>query len=142
MDELFCDVTDMVLAHVVATSTPALGSQKADRVFFNLSPPGRAPTDNDGFWYDPTSAPSLVLPAEETTSDAQYSPHLLAAAHLAAHIRQRIHLEHGFTTSAGIAHNKILAKLVASLNKPALQTTWNPDVRRYKEKSADFLGGF
>jgi len=142
MDELFCDVTAMVRRHVDDLEQPSSSTKsQLDRVFFNLSPDPSV-KDPVGFWYDPTSSPSLVIPSIDTTADAQHSPLLLAAAHLAAHIRERIHKEHGFTTSAGVAHNKTIAKLVASLNKPALQTTWNPEVRRYREESSDFLSPF
>lgn len=154
MDELFCDVTRMVRRHVEESLAAKLSSSSSSStsgsttradgwVFFNLSQDRSSDDKTDGFWYDPSSTPSLVLPSTHASSDdAQRSPLLLAASHLAAHIRERIHKEHGFTTSAGVAHNKTLAKLVASLNKPALQTTWNPDVRRYSQESADFLAGF
>ena len=142
MDELFCDVTNMVKAHLedLASPTAMASCSNQNEVYFNLSP-DRSSRIN-GFWYDPLVNPSLEIPATPNTSDVQYTPAFLAAAQLAAHIRKRIHTEHGFTTSAGVAHSKVLAKLVASLNKPALQTTWNPEVRRWKEEQASFLAGF
>jgi DNA polymerase iota len=140
MDELFCDVTDMVNAHQKELDQAAAKSSSADRIFFNLSQEGIPP--GSGFYYDLATNPSLVLPQASVSQDSEYSRQLLSAAHLASYIRQRIHTELGFTTSAGIAHNKIIGKLVASLNKPALQTTWNPDVRRWREEQAAFIGGF
>ena len=153
MDELFCDVTDMVQAHLEdvkrGIGTPAAGC--SSRIFFNLSQ-DRSSTTN-GFWYEPMSAPSLVIPAlvnlvasDSAASQREHaeahSPLFGIAAHLAAHIRERIHTELGFTTSAGVAHNKTLAKLMASLNKPALQTTWDPEIMKYREEQETFLAGF
>ncbi|XP_014487412.1 PREDICTED: DNA polymerase iota [Dinoponera quadriceps] len=47
---------------------------------------------------------------------------LMIASKLAAEIRSRIFQELHLTCSAGIAHNKLLAKLAGSLNKPNQQT--------------------
>ena len=46
---------------------------------------------------------------------------LIVASKLAAEIRKRIYKELRVTCSAGIAHNKLLAKLVGSLHKPNQQ---------------------
>lgn len=136
MDELFLDVTDMVQAHL---DDLASGSG-SDKTFFNLSQ-DRSSRAN-GFFYDSQDQPSLIIPAPSSDPNAEYTPLFAAAAQLAAHIRSRIHQELGFTTSAGIAHNKTIAKLVASLNKPALQTTWNPEVGKFKQEQQAFLAGF
>lgn len=45
---------------------------------------------------------------------------------IAQEIRDRLHNELGITSCAGIAHNKILAKLVGSANKPNKQTVLAP----------------
>lgn len=146
MDELFCDVTDMVRRHV--DNAQARKDLSDTKTFFDLSHPRSATaakivdtTADSGFWYDSTVSPSLVIPAD-TSVDAKHSELLSAAAQLAAHIRSRIHAELGFTTSAGIAHNKIIAKLVGNLNKPALQTLWTPDIRHFRQFQADFLADF
>lgn len=136
MDELFLDVTDMVQAHVYDLASGS-GSSKT---FFNLSQ-DRSFRSN-GFFYDSQEQPSLLIPAPSEDPNAQYTPLFAAASQLAAHIRERIHTELGFTTSAGVAHNKTLAKLVASLNKPALQTTWNPEITKFKQEQQAFLAGF
>ncbi|KZC06606.1 PREDICTED: DNA polymerase iota [Dufourea novaeangliae] len=47
---------------------------------------------------------------------------LIIASKIAAEIRKRIHKELHVTCSAGIAHNKLLAKLAGSLHKPNQQT--------------------
>ncbi|XP_026760514.2 DNA polymerase iota [Galleria mellonella] len=52
---------------------------------------------------------------------------LKVASQLANEIRQKIYDELGFTTCAGIAHNKLLAKLVCPLHKPNNQTTICPE---------------
>ena len=46
---------------------------------------------------------------------------LLAGARLTAAMRLAVEQELGFTVSAGIASNKVLAKLASSINKPNKQ---------------------
>lgn len=138
MDELFCDVTDMVNTHV-RTLSKKPASQEAE-VFFNLAEDSDAETK--GFYYRTSDNPSLVIPGTSTSTDASYAPQLQAAAHLASYIRKEIFEKLKFTTSAGIAHNKLIAKLVGNLNKPNLQTTWNPDVRNWQTEQENFLAGF
>ncbi|GJN17620.1 hypothetical protein PR202_gb04701 [Eleusine coracana subsp. coracana] len=56
-------------------------------------------------------------------ADADYQDKLLACgAIIVAHLRVRVLEETQFTCSAGIAHNKMLAKLVSGMHKPAQQT--------------------
>ncbi|WVZ68781.1 hypothetical protein U9M48_017675 [Paspalum notatum var. saurae] len=56
-------------------------------------------------------------------SDADYQDKLLACgAIIVAQLRIRVLEETQFTCSAGIAHNKMLAKLVSGMHKPAQQT--------------------
>lgn len=52
---------------------------------------------------------------------------LKVASQIASEMRNKIYDELGFTTCAGIAHNKLLAKLVCPLNKPNDQTTVFPE---------------
>lgn len=47
---------------------------------------------------------------------------LLIASSIVSEIRAAVKEQTGFECSAGIAHNKILAKLVCGLNKPNKQT--------------------
>lgn len=47
---------------------------------------------------------------------------LSAGAVIVAELRATIVAETGFTTSAGVAHNKMLAKLCSGLHKPFQQT--------------------
>ena len=46
---------------------------------------------------------------------------------IAAEVRQAILKDTGLTCCAGIAHNKLLAKLVAGWRKPNMQTTLLPE---------------
>ncbi|KAL6567173.1 hypothetical protein OROGR_000841 [Orobanche gracilis] len=56
-------------------------------------------------------------------SNADHHDKLLACgALIVAELRLEVLKETGFTCSAGIAHNKMLAKLASGLNKPAQQT--------------------
>ncbi|KAJ1430498.1 UmuC domain [Sesbania bispinosa] len=56
-------------------------------------------------------------------SDASYQDKLLACgAFIVADLRMQVLKETEFTCSAGIAHNKMLAKLASPMNKPAQQT--------------------
>ncbi|CAJ1935447.1 unnamed protein product [Sphenostylis stenocarpa] len=56
-------------------------------------------------------------------SDARYQDKLLACgAIIVSELRMQVLKETEFTCSAGIAHNKMLAKLASAMNKPAQQT--------------------
>lgn len=52
---------------------------------------------------------------------------LKIASQIASDIRQKIYNDLGFTTCAGVAHNKLLAKLICPIHKPNDQTTILPD---------------
>ncbi|KAL0869345.1 hypothetical protein ABMA27_007600 [Loxostege sticticalis] len=52
---------------------------------------------------------------------------LKIASQIASDMRQKIYNDLGYTTCAGIAHNKLLAKLVCPLHKPNDQTTIFPE---------------
>lgn len=52
---------------------------------------------------------------------------LRIASQIASEIRKKIYEELGFTTCTGIAHNKLLAKLMCPLHKPNDQTTIFPE---------------
>lgn len=58
---------------------------------------------------------------------------LKIASQIASDIRQKIYNDLGFTTCAGVAHNKLLAKLICPLHKPNDQTTIFP------ENATDFM---
>ncbi|KZT56440.1 DNA/RNA polymerase [Calocera cornea HHB12733] len=126
MDELFCDVTDMVTEHLAElkdTSPHPRGR------WFSLAEVDRTtPSDNKGFWYDPSSVcPGYIIPEDIATAAADNgvtpSTEIIAASHLANHIRHLVLSQIGLGSSAGIAYNKTLAKLVGNLHKPHQQTT-------------------
>lgn len=52
---------------------------------------------------------------------------LRAASQIASEMRKKIYDELGFTTCAGISHNKLLAKLICPMHKPNDQTTIFPE---------------
>lgn len=54
-------------------------------------------------------------------------PRLKLASQIASEMRKKIYDELTYTTCAGIAHNKLLAKLICPLHKPNDQTTIFPE---------------
>ncbi|KAG6448685.1 DNA polymerase eta [Manduca sexta] len=60
--------------------------------------------------------------AESIDFDYEHAQHLLIGAVIVSEIRAAVYNETGYRCSAGIAHNKILAKLVCGMNKPNKQT--------------------
>ncbi|PWN27505.1 DNA/RNA polymerase [Jaminaea rosea] len=144
LDELFVDVTEMVDAHIRGREEGKT-REDAGRVFFQVAPDSEPEA---GFWYDTLGKPiGHVLPLDshasssEDTPSSTYRSRLILTTHLALHLRNLIHSQIGLTTSAGIAHNKVLAKLVSSRHKPAKQTLFLPrsaeDVVRFLDDEAD-----
>lgn len=54
-------------------------------------------------------------------------PRLALGSHIAAELREAVHSKLGLTGCAGIATNKLLAKLVSGTFKPNQQTTLLPE---------------
>lgn len=54
-------------------------------------------------------------------------PRLALGSHIAAELREAIHCKLGLTGCAGIATNKLLAKLVSGTFKPNQQTSLPPE---------------
>ena len=131
MDELFCDVTEMVDHHLSRLSK----GRQAER-WFDLNAPGHGEKKGGyGFGYQawPVDPPGHMHPSEAAEHLQQNQPdwwqeRMLVAARLAYYMRQRISDEVGLTCSAGIAPSKSLAKLVGALNKPNQQTAFCPPV--------------
>lgn len=106
-----------------------------------------------GFTYDPNLTPGHVLPSptssevSEEISVARWR--LTLASHLAAHLRSCVLHEVGLTASAGIAGNKLLAKLMCAKHKPAEQTVFLPAnqtevlhyLENYEVRSLNGFGG-
>lgn len=129
LDEVFLDVSDLV-----SYNLDLLNPNDPFNSFFCLSR-----TDPElGFAFDATGfagclvAPTnptrhsgnvVVIPPEET--EAPLHPlrkALLLASHLAYHLRLQVEQE-GYTSTCGIATNKLLAKVAGTKNKPRDQTT-------------------
>jgi DNA polymerase iota len=128
MDELFLDVTGLVRSHVGRLEASDARVDNHQRAWFALE-------GDDGFWYGPGTYAGHLLPS--TTAESPDSPartvsssrvrETQAASHLATHLRSLILCRIGLTSSAGIAPSKLLSKLLASVNKPADQTTLAAD---------------
>lgn len=131
MDELFCDVTEMVDHHL-----STLDKVKEATRWFDLNAPKHSQRMDDyGFEYQawPADPPGHLHPSDAAEYLKQNEPdwwqqRMLVAARLAYYMRQRISDEVGLTCSAGIAPSKSLAKLVGALNKPNQQTAFCPPV--------------
>lgn len=78
------------------------------------------PTDNIIFCF---------FPPPHTGADVETidHPRLALGSHIAAELRDAIHSKLGLTGCAGIATNKLLAKLVSGTFKPNQQTTLLPE---------------
>lgn len=63
-----------------------------------------------------------VVPEEDRKAYKKSDIKLLIGSSIVNEIRAAVKLQTGFECSAGIAHNKILAKLVCGMNKPNKQT--------------------
>ncbi|AQK66429.1 DNA polymerase eta [Zea mays] len=111
-----------------------------DEVYLDLTDAAKemllqAPPDSpEGIFMEAAKSNILGLPADASEkeknvrawlcqSEADYQDKLLACgAIIVAQLRVRVLEETQFTCSAGIAHNKMLAKLVSGMYKPAQQT--------------------
>lgn len=117
LDEYFMDVTGMVDYNVELLNRNALKES-----FFCLS----RDDPERGFEYDASSVAGCVYgsPTPPDRDDVDFTQYLrlMVASHLARHIRMKIE-EQGYTSAAGISTNKLLAKLVGTVNKPRNQTT-------------------
>ncbi len=85
-----------------------------------------------GFEYDasavfgPTYPPSLVDTAQPSEKDRELQYRLVLGSHLARHLRHELEFQKGYTSTVGIATNKVISKLVGNVNKPKNQTTILP----------------
>ncbi|KAL7210917.1 hypothetical protein ACSBR2_013905 [Camellia fascicularis] len=112
IDEVYLDLTDA--AEAMLAETPPESLEKIDEEALKshilcLNEDGSDHKDNVKEWLH--------------RSDADHHDKLLACgALIVAELRMQVLKETEFTCSAGIAHNKMLAKLVSGMNKPAQQT--------------------
>lgn len=128
MDELFLDVTSLVRAHVGGLAEPDAKRDGQGRVWFPLE-------GVEGFWYEAGTYAGHLLPSAFTSDELAGADSNIvgresetqAASHLATHLRALILRRIGLTSSAGVAPSKLMSKLLASVNKPADQTTLAAD---------------
>ncbi|MCO5613764.1 hypothetical protein L7F22_068042 [Adiantum nelumboides] len=109
MDELFCDVTEMVEDEY---NQEIAGLSQSVKPFGNILP----------------QRTKHLLDQKKGELD-EFDPltrKLFIASNLAKTIRERVAEEVGLTSSAGIATSKCLAKLIGNLHKPNQQTVLAP----------------
>ena len=125
LDELFLDITDQVNAHLASILSlhPPLGSEVTFHIDHSEHPSPRSftyPFGNFTGFLEPSSDPII-------SSTIPYAIlQLFAASYFSEHIREELFSSLGYTTSAGIASTKLVAKLLSDLHKPALQSLHNP----------------
>lgn len=122
-DEVFMDVTDMVDYNLSCLTKTALAES-----FFQLS---RSDPEL-GFPCDATTVAGPVLGPHSATVDPENTPMLRLAlgSHLAMYLRTKIETDFGYTSTCGVATNKVLSKLAGGKHKPSNQTTllmWSDD---------------
>uniref|UniRef100_A0A5B7B7D7 DNA polymerase eta n=1 Tax=Davidia involucrata TaxID=16924 RepID=A0A5B7B7D7_DAVIN len=112
IDEVYLDLTDAVETMLVETPPESLETIHEEALkshVLGLNEDGNDVKENVRPWL--------------CRSDADHSDKLLACgALIVAELRLQVLKETEFTCSAGIAHNKMLAKLASGMNKPAQQT--------------------
>ncbi|KAL6616092.1 hypothetical protein ACP70R_038362 [Stipagrostis hirtigluma subsp. patula] len=112
IDEVYLDLTDTA-KEMLLQSPP----DSPEEIFFEA-----AKSNILGLSCDASEKENNVR-AWLCRDDADYQDKLLACgAVIVAQLRVRVLEETQFTCSAGIAHNKMLAKLVSGMHKPAQQT--------------------
>lgn len=122
-DEVFMDATDIVDYNFSCLTKGALAQS-----FFQLSK-----SDPEiGFSCDLTSAAGPVLGLQISTAEEENATLLRLAlgSHLAMYLRGKIESDFGYTSTCGVATNKVLSKLCGAKHKPRNQTTllaWTDD---------------
>ncbi|KIX97214.1 uncharacterized protein Z520_07329 [Fonsecaea multimorphosa CBS 102226] len=122
-DEVWLDCTDMVDYNM-----GLLNLNDLSHSFFCMS----RDDPTVGFTYDASSVygptyPSNPPPSVQLSSeDEELRLRLVLGSHLARHLRHELESQKGYTSTVGIAMNKLLAKLAGNVNKPKNQTTILP----------------
>lgn len=83
-----------------------------------------------GFNFDATKVAGHTFPKDLASSgvqgDDELSMRLRLGSHFALYLRHQLEEQKGYTSTVGVATNKLLSKLVGNLNKPKAQTTLMP----------------
>lgn len=122
-DEVFLDVSDIVDYNVSCLSKSALA-----QTFFQLSK-----SDPEiGFPCDLRTVAGPVLGPYPASVDPDNTTlvRLALGSHLALYLRSKMEADFGYTSTCGIATNKVLSKLCGGRHKPRNQTTllaWTDD---------------
>lgn len=121
LDEFFLDLTVQVENHV--QELKAINPQAGDIVTFDLSDMNKISIRYRFGTYSGFVAEHMI-PGNAWTLDIESTEvwGYCAASHLVHHIRETLNDNLGYTTSSGIAYNKLLAKLLSDVHKPNLQT--------------------
>eukprot|EP00794_Sanderia_malayensis_P003638 gene3638-4154_t len=80
------------------------------------------------YGFDKTDLPLETILANDVSNhcDCNCIKRLTVASMIASDLRSALHAKLGLTSSAGVAHNKVLAKLIGKTHKPNQQTTIFP----------------
>ncbi|KAI3794717.1 hypothetical protein L1987_37352 [Smallanthus sonchifolius] len=113
IDEVYLDLTDA--AEAMLKETPLESLESIDEEVLKSHVLGLSLNGNDD--------DKEIVREWLTRRDADHRDKLLACgAIIVAELRLQVLRETEFTCSAGVAHNKMLAKLATGMNKPAQQT--------------------
>ena len=142
-DEVWMDVTDMVDYNV-----ETLNRNDLQHSYFQTSKVD--PTQ--GFDFNACTVAGHTYPRVSAVDDSACETleidqddlvfRLRLGSHLALHIRHELEKQKGYTSTVGVATNKLLSKLVGNLNKPKGQTTLMPPLKDTVARTsnvADFL---
>lgn len=121
MSQVWFDATSMVDYNM-----EMLNRHDLEHSFFHLS--RQDPTQ--GFAFNATRVAGHTFPKETASQRVDVedvvSLRLTLGSHFALYLRHQLEEQKGYTSTVGIATNKLLSKLVGNLNKPKAQTTIMP----------------
>ncbi|PLW10065.1 hypothetical protein PCANC_22841 [Puccinia coronata f. sp. avenae] len=148
IDEAFLDFSLPVREILCSRyGLPTLQQLQARSPEMSLDDPVPKPTHLD--WdtlLKPSQSNIIPLDSDSCDADTWTDIALLIGAELMAQCRQQVFDQLGYTCSAGIATNKMLAKLCSAYKKPNAQTVLRPTalrdfLRPFEVSKLRFLGG-